>query len=312
MRGTVSLPAWLAVLLALLAAWAALDRLLLPGARWFFRRRVNRVLEELNTRLRIHIPAFKLTKRQVLIDRLLYDPQVQEAAEAEAREHDMPREVAMAGWSDTRARSSRPSTPTSTSASATGSARSIARSLYRVRLGYSDEPGLAAIAPDATVVFVMNHRSNMDYVLVSLPRGRAGGALVRGRRMGAHLAAAALIRAMGAYFVRRNSHDASTATCSSATSAMATEAGVTQAVFPEGGLSRDGRCARRSSGMLDYMLRGFDPAGERDIVFVPLGINYDRTFEDRSFLPRDADAPSDGARRRALEHGRVSPGATCA
>ena len=32
------------------------------------------------------------------------------------------------------------------------------------------------------------------------------------------------------------------------------------------------------------MVRSFDPAGERDIVFIPVGINYDRTFEDRSFL----------------------------
>ena len=32
------------------------------------------------------------------------------------------------------------------------------------------------------------------------------------------------------------------------------------------------------------MLRSFDPGGSRDIVFVPVGINYDRTFEDRSFL----------------------------
>ena len=44
------------------------------------------------------------------------------------------------------------------------------------------------------------------------------------------------------------------------------------------------------------MLRSFDPAGERDIVFVPVGINYDRTFEDRSFLRRARRTP---ARRSA-------------
>jgi glycerol-3-phosphate O-acyltransferase len=32
------------------------------------------------------------------------------------------------------------------------------------------------------------------------------------------------------------------------------------------------------------MLRGFDPAGERDIVFVPVGLNYDRVLEDRTLL----------------------------
>jgi glycerol-3-phosphate O-acyltransferase len=35
MSRLVSLPLWLLVLLLLLAAWAALDRLLVPGARWY-------------------------------------------------------------------------------------------------------------------------------------------------------------------------------------------------------------------------------------------------------------------------------------
>jgi glycerol-3-phosphate O-acyltransferase len=32
------------------------------------------------------------------------------------------------------------------------------------------------------------------------------------------------------------------------------------------------------------MLRGFDPAMDRDITFIPIGINYDRVLEDRSLL----------------------------
>src|SRR6266511_5909005 len=82
---TVTLPIWLALLLGLLLFWALLDRLLLPGARWFLRRRVNRVLEEIDTRLKIRIAPFKLTKREGLIARLIDDSQVQEAADAEAK-----------------------------------------------------------------------------------------------------------------------------------------------------------------------------------------------------------------------------------
>jgi glycerol-3-phosphate O-acyltransferase len=37
-------------------------------------------------------------------------------------------------------------------------------------------------------------------------------------------------------------------------------------------------------GVLDYMMRGFRLDGERDLVFVPLGINYDRVLEDRTLL----------------------------
>ena len=36
------------------------------------------------------------------------------------------------------------------------------------------------------------------------------------------------------------------------------------------------------------MMRGFRIDGERDLVFVPLGINYDRVLEDRTLL-RSAD-----------------------
>src|SRR4030095_3720059 len=95
-RSTIELPLWLAAALMLLSAWAVLDLLLVPSVRWILRRRVNRVLDELDTRLKLRIPPCKLTKREVLIDRLLFDPQVQQAAESHARERDMPRDVAMA------------------------------------------------------------------------------------------------------------------------------------------------------------------------------------------------------------------------
>ena len=80
--------------------------------------------------------------------------------------------------------------------------------------------------------------------------------------------------------------------------AMATAAGVTQAVFPEGGLSRDGKLRPPKLGLLDYMVRAFDPDGARDIAFLPVGINYDRTFEDRTLLRLgEPGAPRPGAVR---------------
>jgi glycerol-3-phosphate O-acyltransferase len=54
MEGTVSLPFWLFNLLLVTALLAVLDRILLPGFRWYLRRRVNRVIEEVNTRLDIN------------------------------------------------------------------------------------------------------------------------------------------------------------------------------------------------------------------------------------------------------------------
>jgi glycerol-3-phosphate O-acyltransferase len=150
------------------------------------------------------------------------------------------------------------------------------------------------------VVFVMNHRSNMDYIIASyLAAERAALSYAVGewaRVWGLQQ----LIRAMGAYFVRRNSKDELYRRVLERYIAMATEAGVTQAVYPEGGLTRDGRLREPRFGVLDYMLRGFHMQGERDLVFVPLGLNYDRVLEDRTqLLAGDAAAPKPSGLRAA-------------
>jgi glycerol-3-phosphate O-acyltransferase len=302
MAVTFTLPLWLAIAIGLLALWAALDRLLIPSARWFVRRRVNRVLEEINTRLKIRIAPFKVTRRDVLIDRLLYDPAVQQTAEAEARESGAPREVVQSRVN----RYAREIVPAFNAyvyfRLGYWLARNLARSLYRVRLGYSDEGGLASIGENATVVFLINHRSNMDYILVSYLAAEKAALSYAVGEWARIWPLQTLIRAMGAYFVRRNSRDPLYRKVLERYVAMATQAGVTQAVFPEGGLSRDGRLRPPKLGILDYMVRSFDPAGERDIVFVPVGLNYDRVFEDRNFLRElDSKASPPGALESARQ-----------
>jgi len=283
MSATVEFPVWLAIVIAALAVWALADHFLLPGARWFARRRINRVLEELDTRLKIRIPPFKLTKREVLIARLVDDPQVQEAAEAESKETGTSR-PAVRRRVEGYAREIVPQFNAYVYFRiGYALARWVGRSLYRVRLGYSDEEGLAALDPNATVVFLINHRSNMDYILVSYLAAEKAALSYAVGEWARIWPLQTLIRAMGAYFVRRNSKDPLYRKVLERYVAMATAAGVTQAVFPEGGLSREGTLRPPKLGLLDYMVRGFDPAG-RDVAFIPVGINYDRVFEDRSFL----------------------------
>ncbi|HEX7182309.1 MAG TPA: 1-acyl-sn-glycerol-3-phosphate acyltransferase [Thermoanaerobaculia bacterium] len=299
MTGSVSLPVWLAVALSLLAAWALLDRLLVPSVRWYLRRRVNRVIDEVNTRLKLQIPSFHRTKRQVLVDRLMYDPKVVEAAEDHAREQGMPREVAM-----TRVeRYAREIVPAFNAyfyfRIGYWLSRRVARLLYRVRLGYSDEQGLAAVAPGSTVVFLMNHRSNMDYILVAYLAASQTALSYAVGEWARIWPLQTLIRATGAYFVRRSSGDPLYRRVLERYIHMATSAGVPQAVYPEGGLSRDGRLRKPKLGLLDYMLRGFDPQGERDLVFIPVGINYDRVLEDRTLLLDVQEAPKPGAAQAA-------------
>src|SRR6185436_3280527 len=167
MSTSVNLPLWMVLLLGVLAAVAVLDRLLVPSVRWYLRRQVNQVIEEVNTRLALKIPAFHRTKRQVLIDRLLYDTKVLEAVDEHARAQGVPRDVVLARV-ETYAREIVPAfNAYFYFRIGYWLSRNVARLLYRVRLGASDEEGLASVAPDSTVVFLMNHRSNMDYVLVA-------------------------------------------------------------------------------------------------------------------------------------------------
>ena len=286
MSGSVAVPTWLFVVLVGFALWAVLERLLLPGVRWYLRRKVNIVVDEINTRFAIELPQFKLTRREVLIDRLVHDARVQEAAEHYCREQEVPREVALARVT----RFAREIVPSFNAYAyfrlGYWLAKRIAQSLYRVRLGYTDTAALAALNPQSTVVFVMNHRSNMDYVLVAFLAAEKVALSYAVGEWARIWPLQSLIRAMGAYFVRRNSGDPLYRMVLQRYVQMATAGGVPQAVFPEGGLSVDGRLRPPKLGLLDYMLKTFDPGAERDLVFIPVGINYDRVLEDRTLLAR--------------------------
>jgi glycerol-3-phosphate O-acyltransferase len=293
----IAVPVWLAILVVLLVTWLALEKFVLPGARWFLRRRVSHALEEINTRLDLKIQSFKLTKREVLIDRLTFDPDVIRAVDEKSISDNIPREVLMTDV----ARYAREIVPSFNAyiyfRIGAWAARKTAQWLYRVRLGYTDEKGLSAVNRDSSVVFVMNHRSNMDYVLVAyLAASRTALSYAVGE-WARIWPLQALIRSLGAYFVRRNSGDPLYRRVLERYVAMATNAGVVQAVYPEGGLSRNGRLRPPRLGLLNYILKSLETDDAKDIVFVPVGINYDRVFEDRTLvrsLDEDAERRTTG------------------
>jgi glycerol-3-phosphate O-acyltransferase len=292
MTDVVAVPFWLLAILLALAAWWVLERVFMPSVRWYLRRRVNRVIDEINTRLSIRIRSFQFTKRQVLIDRLAYDPKVLDALRDYAQERKISREMAQAEV----LRFAREIVPAFNAYAyfriGYWLARRLARLLYRVRANFADPTRLAGVDARATVVFVMNHRSNMDYVLAAFLAAEQSALSYAVGEWARIWPLQQLIRAMGAYFVRRKSNNPLYRRVLERYVHMATEEGVCQAVFPEGGLSRDGRLQAPRLGILDYMLREHDPEGRRDIVFVPVGINYDRVLEDRSLLRSlDKSAP---------------------
>jgi glycerol-3-phosphate O-acyltransferase len=77
---------------------------------------------------------------------------------------------------------------------------------------------------------------------------------------------------------------------------LITREGVTQGIFVEGGLTRDGKLRAPKIGLLDYVLGiGRDPKYAARLHVVPVAVNYDRVLEDRSLL-RELEV-KEGARR---------------
>ncbi|MEL6839190.1 MAG: 1-acyl-sn-glycerol-3-phosphate acyltransferase [Pseudomonadota bacterium] len=286
MTQTVSLPLWAFVLIVLFAGVTFASHFLFPSVRWFFRKRAERAIARLNERLQRPIEPFKLARRYDMIQRLSYDPEVTQAIVEYARKEQVPENVAF----EKAQQYAREIVP-SFSATAYFSvgirlARWLSKSLYRIKLGTFDRKRLADIDPNATVIFVMNHRSNMDYVLVTYLAANAGALSYAVGEWARVWPLAPLIRAMGAYFIRRKSRGALYRKVLARYVQMATRGGVSQAVFPEGGLSLDGRLAPPRMGLLNYIIDDFD-AEARKVIFVPVALNYDRILEDTILIAAD-------------------------
>ena len=284
---SVSLPTWFFLILLLAAGYAVLMSVLLPSVRWYLRRRLNRAVDKLNASLQIKIRPLQRTKRQILIDQLMFDQEIIAAIEAQAQQDNIPRDVLQQQVKN-YAREIVPSFNAYVYYQVGyWLAKKVSRFIYRVRVAAADPRALQEIDSDATVVFVMNHRSNMDYVLISYLAAEQVTLSYAVGEWARIFPLEYLIRAMGAFFVRRNSQNPLYRKVLERYVYMATQSGVCQAVFLEGGLSRDGLLGEPKLGFLDYMLRNFDWRTDRNIVFVPVGINYDHVLEDQNLLDWD-------------------------
>lgn len=164
-------------------------------------------------------------------------------------------------------------------------ARSAVRFCYELVFdGASLERARLAVPAGAVTVYVANHRSNADYVVLSV------GAL---RQVALSYAVGEwarvwpldwLFRSFGSYFVRRGERDPLYHRVLERYLQLVASRGLTTAFFLEGGLSRDGALRAPRIGLLDYLVGILRTEPTRRIVFIPVGINYDRVLEDRQLL----------------------------
>ncbi|MBF0440313.1 MAG: glycerol-3-phosphate 1-O-acyltransferase PlsB [Oligoflexales bacterium] len=137
------------------------------------------------------------------------------------------------------------------------------------------------------IVFVPNHRSHLDYLLVDYSiyvNGLPCPHTAAGINMN-FWPIGGLLRRLGAFFLRRSfkGNRLYTAVFNEYLHFLLTN-GYPIVFFPEGGRSRTGRLLSPKTGFLSMIVHSFLRNSQRRIALVPLSINYDKVIEVASYL----------------------------
>jgi len=180
-------------------------------------------------------------------------------------------------------------------------ARLILSLLYRVTSEYQDIESLKQIPKSDIVIYLMNHRSNADYVVVAYVLAHGVSISYAVGEWARVWPLEYVFKSFGAYFVRRGFREPLYHTVLERYVQLITRNGVTQGIFLEGGLSRNGLLQPAKLGLLDYSARVIlEPGFKRDIWLVPVAINYDRVLEDRTLTRELIDEHERPGRRHQL------------
>ena len=236
-------------------------------------------------RFRTRIDRYKLVERDRIRDELMLDPAIHAAIGRHCREHQVPEPTVRHRVEKYIDEIVPYFNVLSYYRLGYNLARALIHLLYRPTVAYQDAPALERVPKRDVVVYLMNHRSNADYVVV---------AFVLAQRVSISYAVGEwartwplefVFKSFGSYFIRRRYREPLYHTVLERYIQLITRNGVTQGIFPEGGLSTDGALRPAKIGLLDYILRTLaEPGFDRDIWFVPVGINYDRVLEDRTLI----------------------------
>jgi glycerol-3-phosphate O-acyltransferase len=190
-----------------------------------------------------------------------------------------------------------------------GLARTLLGKLYRLEWRPEEVARVKEFSRERprSVVYLMNHRSNVDYVLA---------AFVLAEKIALSFAVGEwarvwpleyVFKSFGSYFLRRGFRDPLYHTVLRRYVQLVTKSGVTQALFPEGGLSRDGKLRPPKIGLLDSIVCSKeDRSFRRELVFVPVAINYDRVLEDRALVAELREKRPSSSRLGMARHvGRI-------
>lgn len=252
-------------------------------------RRIERSVREFIREAHLSREAYRFATKVVVIDEMMNDPVLNEHILAKARADGIRIEDARAIAEDYLDEIVPSFNLLSYYQVGYRVARAIVNGLYQVVVDKKNLEAVQRLPRRSVVIFVANHRSNVDYVLMAYLLARhitlsyAVGEWARVWPL-EHL-----FKSFGSYFVRRGFRDPFYHTVLKRYVQHISARGLTQGIFLEGGLSRDGRLREPKIGLLDYLVQlKADPSFHDDLVFVPVGINFDWVLEDEHLLDEAA------------------------
>ena len=254
------------------------------------RRRASRIALRALHRSKSRIDRFKLTRKPYIREMLLADDAIADAVREHAAENSMP-EAAVWKRVESYIDEIVPFFNILTYYKiGLAVSRVLLNFFYKILAEYAGRSSHGSLPKDAIVVYLMNHRSNADYVLVGyVLSGQVAISYAVGE-WARTFPLEYIFKSFGAYFIRRKYREKLYHAVLERYVQLITRNGVTQGIFLEGGLSRDGKLGKAKIGLLDYVLGvARDPEMRRRLYIVPVAINYDRVLEDRSLL-RELDA----------------------
>ena len=270
---------WLVGIAGAVVAYELLRASLLRRVRLRMERSVSQYL----ARHRVRLDRFKFTHKHYIREALMADPTLNEFMVARTRETGTPlTELALRAEEYIEE-----IVPYFNLVSyykfGYGLARPLMRLLYDVEFSRSNLAAAEDAEPGGTAtVYVMNHRSNADYVLFAVCMSRQIALSYAVGEWARVWPLETLFKSFGSYFVRRGEKDPLYHRTLQRYVQMVTAGGLTQGIFIEGGLSRDGSFRSPKVGLLDSLLGVTADGG--DVRFVPVGLNFDRVLEDRNLL----------------------------
>jgi len=275
------------VLLVVLAGAAAL---VAGGWLWLrtrraVRERLRRMAITGSRRLKYRLDRYKLVERDRIREALMHDPAILEAIAVHAREHATPEAAVRVRVNEYIDEIVPFFNVLSYYKLGYNLSRLLLNLLYKSSIEYRDQAALDRIPRRDVVVYLMNHRSNADYVVVAYVLARVVSISYAVGEWARTWPLEYVFKSFGSYFIRRRFREPLYHTVLEHYVQLITRNGVTQGIFPEGGLTRDGALRPPKIGLLDYMVQALDdPAFDRDIWLVPVGLNYDRVLEDRALI----------------------------